>query len=297
MDERPFVVGIGLTSESTYLLKKICGLAGSPDRVIAVHALERSLMGFDDENAATLETLYQQLEEEAKERLRELCEPVGIKDCRVIHGHPAQVLHELGEQNNALVLAVGSHGLQGWRTLLGETADAVLRDTRNSVLAVLVRDIGEQPALNYKRVLIAVDLSEESTAVIRGALRVREMYGSELVLMSAIRPVAQYTTALDETTILGNSFATFMQDAEDQYKVRLEALAREFGIEKTLIRHGYPSSEIHDAAAELGADLIALGTHGTRGLALLLGSTPNAVLHGMQCDVLAVRVGAVAAPS
>ncbi len=37
-------------------------------------------------------------------------------------------------------------------------------------------------------------------------------------------------------------------------------------------------------------DLIVVGSHGRHGLALLLGSTANGVLHGANCDVLAVRV-------
>jgi len=44
-------------------------------------------------------------------------------------------------------------------------------------------------------------------------------------------------------------------------------------------------------ADEQGADLIIVGSHGRHGLALLLGSTANGVLHGAACDVLAVRVG------
>ena len=42
---------------------------------------------------------------------------------------------------------------------------------------------------------------------------------------------------------------------------------------------------------EAGADIIVVGSHGRHGLALLLGSTANGVLHGASCDVLAVRVG------
>ena len=38
------------------------------------------------------------------------------------------------------------------------------------------------------------------------------------------------------------------------------------------------------------ADLIVVGSHGRHGLALLLGSTANDVLHGAPCDVLAVRL-------
>jgi universal stress protein A len=48
--------------------------------------------------------------------------------------------------------------------------------------------------------------------------------------------------------------------------------------------------EIHRLARELRCDLVVVGSHGRHGLALLLGSTANDVLHGAQCDVLAVRL-------
>ena len=44
-------------------------------------------------------------------------------------------------------------------------------------------------------------------------------------------------------------------------------------------------------AHQIAADLIVVGSHGRHGIALLLGSTANGVLHGAPCDVLAVRVG------
>ena len=44
-------------------------------------------------------------------------------------------------------------------------------------------------------------------------------------------------------------------------------------------------------AEEQSVDLIIIGSHGRHGLALLLGSTANAVLHHAKIDVLAVRVG------
>ena len=49
-------------------------------------------------------------------------------------------------------------------------------------------------------------------------------------------------------------------------------------------------NQIH-SLEEAGADIIVVGSHGRHGLALLLGSTANGVLHGASCDVLAVRVG------
>jgi universal stress protein A len=53
---------------------------------------------------------------------------------------------------------------------------------------------------------------------------------------------------------------------------------------------GNPSDETHNLAKEIQADLIVIGTHGQSGLKLLLGSTANAVLHGVKCDVLAVKI-------
>uniref|UniRef100_UPI0035614A7D universal stress protein n=1 Tax=Zhongshania sp. TaxID=1971902 RepID=UPI0035614A7D len=54
---------------------------------------------------------------------------------------------------------------------------------------------------------------------------------------------------------------------------------------------GRPDSQIHELAKTLEVDLVIVGSHGRKGLALLLGSTANGVLHGADCDVLAVRVG------
>ncbi|WP_292363901.1 universal stress protein, partial [Methylophaga sp. UBA1464] len=37
-------------------------------------------------------------------------------------------------------------------------------------------------------------------------------------------------------------------------------------------------------------DLIVVGSHGRKGIKMLLGSTANAILHHARCDVLAVRL-------
>ena len=54
---------------------------------------------------------------------------------------------------------------------------------------------------------------------------------------------------------------------------------------------GHPRQEIHRVTEEQSCDLIVVGSHGRHGLALLLGSTANDVLHGAPCDVIAVRLG------
>ena len=60
--------------------------------------------------------------------------------------------------------------------------------------------------------------------------------------------------------------------------------------ENCKLAYGQPRQEIHSFAKEHHCDLIVVGSHGRHGLALLLGSTANDVLHGAPCDVLAVSL-------
>jgi universal stress protein A len=56
------------------------------------------------------------------------------------------------------------------------------------------------------------------------------------------------------------------------------------------LAYGQPRQEIHRFARENACDLIVVGSHGRHGLALLLGSTANDLLHGAPCDTLAVSL-------
>ncbi|MDO8562855.1 MAG: universal stress protein [Candidatus Limnocylindria bacterium] len=56
------------------------------------------------------------------------------------------------------------------------------------------------------------------------------------------------------------------------------------------VRSGDPAAELLDAASELDADLIAMGTRGRTGLErVLLGSVARSVLHRATCSVLVAR--------
>ncbi len=75
-------------------------------------------------------------------------------------------------------------------------------------------------------------------------------------------------------------------------KIKLKQLGQYLGvaIDQQYLVWGIPKQEIIAFANEQQADLIVLGSHGRHGLALLLGSTVNAVLHHALCDVMAVRL-------
>jgi universal stress protein A len=84
----------------------------------------------------------------------------------------------------------------------------------------------------------------------------------------------------------------FSEEVREQALRELKDIAQRHDIPYTHVNVeiGNPSDEIHHMAEKIGADLIIVGTHGQSGLRLLLGSTANAVLHGVKTDVLAVKV-------
>ena len=143
----------------------------------------------------------------------------------------------------------------------------------------------------YKHVLAAVDFSDESAQVLEKARVTADSHGAKLSLIRVVRPLAQVYGGLNMALIADGSIS-FEEEALRQASEQLRDSGKTYRVdgENVHVKIGNPAHEIRDAATELEADLIVVGTHGRHGLGLLLGSTANAVLHGVGCDVLAVRV-------
>ncbi len=93
----------------------------------------------------------------------------------------------------------------------------------------------------------------------------------------------------------GRYFQGRLQDPEEgEHRERLQRRVdrlKERGIDvRGEIRYGTPGEGIVATAAELGVDLIAMATHGHRGvLDLLLGSAASEVRHQVHIPVLLLR--------
>ncbi len=140
----------------------------------------------------------------------------------------------------------------------------------------------------YKKIMLAVDLTEESKPVAERALALVKAYDAELHLVHVIEPLS-----LAYGGDVPMDLSSVQEQIQDQAKSHLAEFAAGMSVptEHQHLIFGRPESEIQRVADEEGADLIVVGSHGRHGLALLLGSTANGVLHGAMCDVLAVRVG------
>ena len=141
---------------------------------------------------------------------------------------------------------------------------------------------------NYKRVLVAIDLSDESDQVAKRAQSIADNTDCELHIIHVIEPLS-FAYGVD----IPMDFSGLQDEIQTQATDQLQRFAEQNSIDHDHqhIVLGRPEVEIHAKAEEIAADLIVVGSHGRYGLALLMGSTANGVLHGASCDVLAVRVG------
>lgn len=142
----------------------------------------------------------------------------------------------------------------------------------------------------YNNMLVAVDGSDESDKILEKALKLAGEHNAKLSVVLVFEP------------LLGNySFELNMADFEKVQKEHQQQVANELR-EKLAkasptvpedhvhFRRGKPANEIKSLAKELKADLLVIGSHGHNPVRAVLGSVANGVLHGIECDVLTVRV-------
>jgi len=146
---------------------------------------------------------------------------------------------------------------------------------------------------NYQKILVAVDLSSESKVVLRKAQLIAGS-SAEIYLIYVQEPMDNVYVGIVPQSAAFSGLGDLEAQLGEELKQKLLALGETFEIpaERLHILNGSPAHEIHRFAEENAVQLIVIGTHGQKGLQLLLGSTANAVLHGAACDVLSVRIGA-----
>lgn len=141
----------------------------------------------------------------------------------------------------------------------------------------------------YKHILFATDFSEHSKEV---AERAQELASTNQAKLSIVHIVDNLPIADAAYGPVIPMDVDFTDELLEAAKNRLKECAEELNIAEAdqWLELGSPTYEIVRIAEQEGVDLIVVGSHGRHGLALLLGSTANSILHHAKCDVLAVRL-------
>ena len=141
----------------------------------------------------------------------------------------------------------------------------------------------------YKRVLVPLDGSTVAEAIIPFFLEIAGPLDMEVVLLRVVEPIPPMALEASQHVVV-----------EDPEERRAEALAylapiadnlRARGVRvETEARRGEPAREILAGARAVGADLIAMTTHGRTGFGrVLFGSIAEAVLRHADVPVFLMR--------
>ncbi len=140
----------------------------------------------------------------------------------------------------------------------------------------------------YKHVLLALELETEADQqLIKKSQQLIDQFKSKLTLIHAIEHLSNYGAAYGVAAGIDIEEVLQKEAQESMTKV---GKALNVPADQQIVKIGPAKQLILDEAKKHNADLIIVGSHGRHGVRLLLGSTANAVLHGAECDVLAVRV-------
>ena len=142
---------------------------------------------------------------------------------------------------------------------------------------------------DYQHVLLAVDYSEQGVYVAEKARSLANLYQAKLSIIHVLDNIPMPDTNYGTVIPLNQDSSDELLEAE---KSKLMQLGDQLAVDlaNRWLLWGVPKQEIIHITEQEQVDLIVVGSHGRHGLALLLGSTANSVLHYAKCDVMAVRL-------
>jgi len=193
------------------------------------------------------------------------------------------------------LIVMTTHGRAGFsRFWLGSVADQLLRRVTAPVLVLHPRE-SPQPT-EFHHVVIALDGTAASEGVLEPAIALGSLTsGVRYTLLQVVEPPIPILTHMASSpTHLGPHWIEKQQIAARNYLDRLAQSLRRRGL--SVGTHVLVTRQVGEQivylASSLQADLVAVGTHGARGVErLLLGSVADKVVRGAAQAVLVVPVG------
>jgi nucleotide-binding universal stress UspA family protein len=194
------------------------------------------------------------------------------------------------------LIVMTTHGRGGVaRFWLGSVADVLVRASPVPVLLLRPDEAmpkSERPS-HIQRILIPLDGSARSEAMVEHALELGQLMQSEYTLLRVVAPfilgaAAPFTTPTDFDPDRTLRLQSEAQHELDRIARRLEAGGAQ--VRTRVVLSEQVAAAILEDASQHGIDLIAMSTLGRSGLArLLIGSVADKVLRGAEVPLLLYR--------
>lgn len=263
------------------------------------HALSEAslLMMTGGVDYVSMGTIYDDAEDEAKQRLEEIC--VSLEDIPhrsyVRHGQVWNTLAPILAENKVDLIVLGTHGRTGLgKLLLGSVAEDILRQAACPVLTVGPKVTGHAklpavpehghdvapPELELRHVVCATNFGKNSNAVAEAAITLAEEFRSRFSLLHVI----------EDYTQLGRKPGPM----EEGLRSLQELIPRDSTLQyapELLLEFGPAPERILKVATDREADMIVLGARSSAevGTSHFPWSSAHYVIAQAHCPVLTIR--------
>jgi len=295
----PILVPLDGSALSEQALPPAAGIARrtrAPLHIVHVHVLSIPV-GYPEAGVY----FSAELEKHAREQEREYLDGVAARfpdlDVRtaLLEGSIVNALEDYIAAERIGLVVMTTHGRSGLsRAWLGSIADALIRHVEIPILLQRPDPEGAEPARDsWSHVLIPLDGSEVAESILEHAVRIGSLTHARYTLVQVVPPADQLSAA--EVAIAAVLPPQRLQQVEADALGYLESVADRLRAEghdvrTAIVVHRQPALGIIEKAKELGADLIAIATHGRGGLRrVALGGVADKIIRSTHLPLLVYR--------
>jgi len=263
-------------------------------RLEMFHALQAPPVALTPEIVPLPPEFYERDREHAERLLDEKAASLRAAGLRVEtslrSGNAADAILDEARREDVDLVVLGVRGTTALaRLFLGSVAARVVRDAECPVLAVPREQVGSHRPIH--RLLVPTDFSDDATRAVQAAAALLgPVADSKKITLLHVWSIPAGAGIGWPAAGIEPDLGTFVEAARRQLDRAAKPL-RDAGYDvETKELEGDPAHVIDEEARAVGADLIAMGTHGHSGLKrLFFGSVAERVLPAAPCPVLTVR--------
>lgn len=144
----------------------------------------------------------------------------------------------------------------------------------------------------YRHILVPTDGSPLSVKAVENSLAFAKAVNARVTLLTVTEPFHIFSADANQLSASREDYRRHAKEMAGRYLADAQARAKAMGVACAAlhVEHEHPYQAIIDAAAQQGCDLIAMASHGRRGMAaIVLGSETAKVLTHSAIPVLVYR--------
>ena len=200
----------------------------------------------------------------------------GLKVIPIIkHFKVFSEVNDVAKEKDADLIVMGSHGVSGIKEcFVGSNTERVVRNAEIPVLVIK----HELANINFDQVLFATNFDEENIEPYLKASRLFKKLGSKMTLLYVNLPNENFKSSVE----IEQKIAKFLTKAEGNLE-KLDSVAyhADYTVEQGILNY----------ANKIGADLIAIPTHGRKGVThFFAGSISEDIANHSELPVMTFKI-------